>query len=220
MTDPVQKEKEVFDATARAYLDKGLYREALELAEAWLKRYPMDAGAHVVCCQALVKMGKMDRVGDHLDCVEDTILSISRIYAFMGDASLESGLKQEAIWCYQRFLSINPESSDAAAVSKKLQALTPALAPVDKRIETRMRDSDDIQGVTPDIFTVTLAKLYNRQGHLHLAADVLFESPERHPGNQQPSRQPEEVTNPPIRKSHKEEVVQELSRWLNNINKI
>jgi tetratricopeptide (TPR) repeat protein len=222
MTNPVQKEKEAFNATAHAYLDRGLYREALELAETWLKRYPMDAEANVVGCHALVKMGKMDSVGERLDNVEDTILTLSRIYAFMGDASRENGLKDEAIWCYQRFLSINPESQDAAAVTKKLQVLMPAPAPVEERTEMRKRDYDDIRGVTPDIFTVTLAKLYNKQGHLHVAADVLFESSERNSEPLQASKPPEEqeVRSPSIKKRRKEEVVQELSRWLNNINKI
>ena len=220
MTDTIQKEKESFNTAAWTYLNQGLYREALEIAGSWLKKYPMDAEANIVCCHALVKMGKMDSVGEHLDNVEDTILKLSRIYAFMGDASLKDGLNQEAIWCYKRFLSINPESKDAAAVSKKLQGLMPTPAPVDEPSVSRKRDHGDVQGITPDFFTVTLAKLYNKQGHLHLAADVLFEVPEKDSGDHHESKPPEKIGSKSEYKRRKEKVVQELTRWLNNMEEM
>jgi len=70
--------------------------------------------------------------GNTLTMLKIRSLKLSRIYAFMGDASLKRRFESGGNLVFKRFLSINPESKDAAAVSKKLQGLMPTPAPVDE----------------------------------------------------------------------------------------
>jgi tetratricopeptide (TPR) repeat protein len=218
MNDNDVKEKTEFLSAARAYLDKSLYREAHDLAESWLHRYPMDADASIVFCHALIKMGKLDRVEEVLEGVEDAILQLSRIYAVMGDICLEGGLTQEAIRFYRKFISVNPESVVAERISAKLRTLT---STPDEQTEVMETECDDsISHVASDFYTVTLAELYIRQGHLQMAAEVLIEILKKDSGNRFAEERFNEVKSMLNDKEHKEEVVKELTRWLRNIDRM
>jgi len=218
MHDNDLKEKAAFLSTAQAYLDQSLYKEALDYAESWLKRYPMDTDANIVYCHALMKTGKLDRVEEVLEGVENTILQLSRIYAFMGDICLEGGLTREAIRFYRKFISINPETTDAEKLSHKLRTL--ASTP-DEPVDGMEAEQDDhISQVAPDFYTVTLAELYIRQGYLQMAADVLNEILKNEPENHAAVEKLGGVNMLLRDKKHKEEVVQELTRWLKNIDRM
>ncbi len=205
-------------STAQAYLDQGLYKEVIDLAESWLKRHPMDTDANIVYCHALMKTGKLDRVEEVLQGVENTILRLSQIYAFMGDICLEGGLTGEAIRFYQKFISINPETTDAKSLSEKLRALAPMSDEPTDGMEAEQEDH--IGHVASDFYTVTLAELYIRQGYLQMAADVLTEILKNEPGNPAAMERLKDVNMILRDKKRKEEMVRELTRWLNNIDRI
>jgi tetratricopeptide (TPR) repeat protein len=218
MHDNDLKEKAAFLSTAQAYLDQSLYKQALDYAESWLKRYPMDTDANIVYCHALMKTGKLDRVEEFLEGVENTILQLSRIYTFMGDICLESGLTREAIRFYRKFISINPETTDAEKLSDKLRTL--ASTPDEPADGMEAGQDDHISQVAPDFYTVTLAELYIRQGYLQMAADVLNEILKNEPENHAAAEKLGDVNMILRDKKHKEEVVQELTRWLKNIDRM
>jgi tetratricopeptide (TPR) repeat protein len=210
--------KAAFLLTAQAYLDQGFYKKALELAESWLKQCPMDADANIVYCHALMKTGKLDRVKEVLQGVENTILQLSQVYAFMGDICLEGGLAGEAVRFYRKFISINPESADAKSLSKKLRELAPA--PDGSKDGMDIEQEELIDHVASDFYTVTLAELYIRQGYHQMAADVLNEILKKEPENRAAMEKLENVNMFLNEKKRKEEVVRELNRWLNNIDRI
>ena len=97
MADGKGSEKETFLAEAESYLDQGLYSKAQDLAQVWLDKFPGDAEAKVILCHAWTRMGKLDKVKRMLKEVDEAILSMSLIYARMGDICSGSGLNQEAI---------------------------------------------------------------------------------------------------------------------------
>ncbi len=221
MNDKDEREKAAFLSMARAYLDQSLYKEALDLSESWLKQYPMDADTNIIYCHALVKMGKLDRLEEVLGSVEDAILQLSLVYSLIGDLCLEGGLTREAIRCYEKFITINPGSSDAVKVSSKLRTLTST--PDDPLDETEGEHRDQISDVAPDFHTLTLAELYIRQGHLQMAADVLNEILKNEPNDAAAARRFNEVKSlmkGKEGKECKEKVVQELSQWLKNIDRM
>jgi tetratricopeptide (TPR) repeat protein len=215
MSDHDVKEKTEFLSMARGYLDQSLYKEAHDLAELWLHRHPVDADANIVFCHALLKMGKLERVEEVLEGVEDSILQLSRIYAVMGDICLEGGLTREAIRFYQKFISINPESIVAEKISAKLQGL------LDERSEeAEAEHADSISHVASDFYTLTLAELYIRQGHLQMAVEVLTEILKKDADNQSAAERFNEVKKMLNDKSQREVVVKELTKWLRNIDRI
>jgi len=216
------KEKAGFLSATQAYLDKGFYQEALDLAEDWLKRYPGDAEANIVCCHAWMRMGKLDRVDELLNGVQATILKLSRIYSFMGDICLESGLSLEAIRFFRKFLSINPESNEADAVSKKLRFLTSEAAETPLlSVDDEPEESDDeIGDVASDFHTITLADLYVKQGHLQMAVDVLREILRKDADNHQAADRLQEVMAMMETGKRSEGMIQELTRWLQNIHRM
>ena len=55
--------------------------------------------------------------------LESIILDLSRIYVSMGNICQKKGFSQEAISCYQRFITLNPNSPLTKEVSEKLNTI-------------------------------------------------------------------------------------------------
>jgi tetratricopeptide (TPR) repeat protein len=212
------KGKAAFLSMAQAHLDQSRFTEALDLAESWLKEHSMDADAIIVSCHALMRLGKLNRVEKVLARVDDAILQLSRIYSFMGDMCRESGLSREAIRFYRKFISINPGSTDTGEIMEKLRSLMAASEESPQEMEEEHYDT--ISNVASDFYTVTLADLYIRQGYLQMAVDVLNEILKADGGNHQAAEKLSQVNAMLRDKRQKEELVRELTRWLNNMDRI
>jgi len=85
-------------------------------------KVPDDAEARVILCQAWTRMGKLDKVKKLLQEVDEAIYGMSMIYAKMGDICQRSGLNQEAITFYRKFLDLNPNSPLTKEVAEKLHS--------------------------------------------------------------------------------------------------
>jgi len=195
--------------------------EALDLAEAWLKLHPMDADANIVSCHALTKMGKLEQVEELLGRVDDQILRLSKIFMVMGDICLEGGLTTEAIRFHRKFIAMNPESKDAQKISRKIPALTSdPHEPSYEMEEENEEHYEEVSRIAPDFYTVTLADLYIKQGYLQMAADVLSEILNIDSDNHVAARKLDDVNTMLRNKKHNEEVVQELTHWLKNIDRM
>jgi len=227
MDERAIKKREEFLSIAEAYIDKNLYNEALHAAESWLKGHPVDADAHIIRCHALLRMGNIERVKDILDDVENTVLQLSRIYNRVGDLCLNGGLIQEATRFYQKFIYLNPGSPIAKNLSEKINSLLPSVAEAAlERDEDTDKDSDHIMS---DFRTATLAELYIKQGHLDMAAEVLRGILTKDPWNQRIANRLKDVesmlnnetaSGGSLQLSQNEEVIQELTRWLENIGRL
>jgi tetratricopeptide (TPR) repeat protein len=227
MEEGVIKEREELLSIAEAYIEQNLYKQALHIAESWLKRYPIDADVNIVRCHALLKIGDLEKVNEILKDVENTVLQLSRIYNRVGDLCMDGGLTQEAIKFFRIFISLNPESPIAKDLSDKINSF------VSNEDGTINRSNEEnystIDHVASDFYTLTLSEVYITQGHLDMAHDVLSEILKRDPENQQVVNRLKDVSamiNAGIQKdvsSHSrtnEEVIQELTRWLKNINRL
>ncbi|MBM4272516.1 MAG: hypothetical protein FJ139_10255 [Deltaproteobacteria bacterium] len=223
----ILEEKKEFLSIAESYLERKLDKEALHVAESWLRRFPFDAEAQIVRCRALLKMGKLDEVNEILEDVENSISQLSRIYHCVGDICLDAGLNREAIKFYRKFVALNHGSPAAREVTEKLHALETIPPPPHVRKEEE--SYNDLSSIAPDFYTLTLAELYIRQGHLDMALNVLNEILKRDENNQPAAekltyvrailegRMQEKASSPGVRN---EEVVQELTRWLANLGRM
>ncbi|MCX5831029.1 MAG: tetratricopeptide repeat protein [Deltaproteobacteria bacterium] len=219
-----RSEKEVFIAKAESFLDQGLQKEAQDFALNWLERFPDDAEARVILCQAWTRMGKLDKVKQLLGEVDDAIYGMSVIYAKMGDICQRSGLNQEAITFYRKFLDLNPNSPITTEVAEKLHSLAPDG-------ETILLQEEDTPQHSPSIMrTVTIAELYMKQGHTDLAAEILEEIIKKDDTNKRAlamlseiggggTAQPEKDA-PPEKGAPPDAVLKELNRWLSNLDRI
>ena len=222
------REREELLSIAEAYIEQNLYKQALHIAESWLIRNPIDADANVVRCHALLKMGELEKVNEILKDVENMVLQLSRIYHRVGDLCMDGGLTQEATKYYRKFISLNPESPFAKDVSEKINTLVPVADPISDKGDEH--DQSNIEYMASDFYTITLSELYISQGHLDMAYDVLSEILKKDPGNQLVTNRLNEVReminermeNEEVLylQKKKEEVIQELTRWLDNINRL
>lgn len=222
-------EREEFLSLARAYINQNLHKEALVLAESWLKNYPIDADAHIILCHALLKMGNIERVHEILDNLENMVIQLSRIYNRVGDLCLSGGLVQEAIKFYRKFISLNPDSPIAKDLSKKIDSLISGTRGTSVGNEDIMQSNINIEDVPSDFYTTTLAELYMKQGHADMAADVLSGILKKDPQNVLVANRLKEVRallnsgtqdEQSLSASYNEGVIQELTRWLKNIDRL
>ncbi len=230
MEETTLKEREELLSIAEAYIEQNLYKEALHIAESWLKRYSTDADANIVRCHALLKMGNLEKVHDILKEVENTVLQLSRIYHRVGDLCLHGGLTLEAIKFYGKFISLNPGSPEARDLSDKIEALKLSLDPssAGTQVGTEADTYNNIDRVAPDFHTTTLAELYIAQGHPDMAYDVLSDILKKEPENKIVANRLKEVS--AMRNDEAKEqtsyvpepegLIQELTRWLKNIDRL
>ena len=215
-----RSEKELFVAQAESFLDQGLQKEAQDYALNWLERFPDDAEARVILCQAWTRMGKLDKVKKLLQEVDEAIFGMSVIYSKMGDICQRSGLNQEAITFYRKFLDLNPNSRITREVADKLHALAP-------RSESVLPQEEEARPQSvPVMRTVTMAELYIKQGHKDLAAEILEEVVKKDSTNERALALLRELRGETGQQSKDAEseqvphVLNELNRWLRNIDRI
>jgi tetratricopeptide (TPR) repeat protein len=167
-----------FLSQAENLLKQNLLPEALIMAQEQRRCNPLDVEAHVIVGNILIRMGEPDKARDMLTQVEQIISGLSLVYARMADIYSEKGLKSDAAFCYRKFMSLNPISEHNEEVAKKLTLLD--------RQESDAFDIDDsgIENIPkPEFFTITLAELYIKQGHLQMAREVLGEILMPQPGS-------------------------------------
>ena len=226
MEDTAIKEREELLSIAQAYLDKNLYKEATQVAESWLKRYPIDADVNIIRCHALLKMGHLEKVNEVLDDLETKVIELSRIYHQVGDLCLDAGLKKEAIRFYRKFIFLNPTAASTKGVYDKVRDLAAQIDGSTAGDADTYRHPDH---VAPDFCTTTLADLYIKQGHLDMARDVLREILKREPGNRIAADRLNDVMamqhdgirqKTPFNMEQNDVVIRKLTRWLEKIDRL
>ena len=215
-----------FLSRVEALLEQRMFDLAQELAAERLGRLPDDVDARIAMCRVWTRMGRLERVEEILQEVEERIGDWSRLHAAMGDICRESGLKKEAVRFYRRFLVLNPQGAPYATVAEKLDRL------MDDGADALFPDEDqdhyeDISAIAPDFHTMTLAELYLRQNQTDMARNVLNEILRREPDHREAAVRLREIEERmPALQGHaaggqiRERVIRELSRWLDNIGRI
>ena len=206
------------------YLARGRYEQALELAEARLKACPGDVEVMIIVCQSWLGLGNLEEAKQALTNLDRLHWRLASLYKGMGDACLKRGLEREAAACFRKGMLLLPEAFEARQLSRALADVLGAGAEKIAEIEDDQEAGD--RAVRPDFNTLTMADLYERQGHLEMAAEVLEAIKRREPDNAEVIRRlsylqammgvlPESLSTEP-----RAVVVGELSRWLKNLDRI
>jgi tetratricopeptide (TPR) repeat protein len=216
-----EKNCEHFPGEAQKLLEQKKLQEALNLARERLRFLPVDADAYVVAASALIGMGRLDKARDILRDLGNMISELSFVYDRIGDVYRKKGFHQDAAICYEKFISLHPSAEDARAVIEKMTLLDQEDHPVNEI------DIIDDNIPEPELFTVTLAELYIRQGHLQVARKILEEIVKREPQNIQAAAKldayRESVASPSTaggKVADTKKVVKILSSWLKNIDRL
>lgn len=217
MADDALRGRDAFREEAEAFLDARDDETALALAEARLLRMPGDLDARSVICRVWIRQGKLKEAEEILRAIEASLVSLSMVYASLGDAYLKQGMQEPAQAYYRKFLSLNPDVPLAPEIAERLAGI--AEAPENGP----EGEAGDAAEVPSDFQTATLAELYIRQGHLRPAAEVLEAILGREPANAKAAQLLGEVREMILREEARQrypEVIDELSRWLDNIGRL
>jgi tetratricopeptide (TPR) repeat protein len=216
------EESRDFKSRAESLFKQNLLPEALILAEEQRRFNPLDVEAYVIIGKIFIRMGELDQARDMLAQVDKIISGLSFVYARMADIYREKGLKSDAALCYRKFVNLNPISEQAAEIAEKLSFL--------EKQESEASDTDEsgIENIPKrDFFTITLAELYIKQGHLQMAKEVLAEIIKREPGNINAAARFDSVKAAMLNvrtvnaeDDYSNNVVNTLSNWLANIDRL
>ncbi|MCD6486542.1 MAG: hypothetical protein J7K35_04345 [Syntrophobacterales bacterium] len=203
------EDREAFLSDVRAKMKKKLYSDIIALAEARFKRFPGDMDAYLTVASCGARMDNPVEAGEIVKQWHDIVRDQSRVYETLGDAYNRKGMTKEAIESYGRFAALNPDASEH--ISGKIASL--------QDIAIEKKDSgeneDEPADMLADFYTITLARLYVKQGHFKMAGDVLGKILERDPGNVEAREYAEYVIR--LIKDGWKPVIDELEKWLNGL---
>jgi tetratricopeptide (TPR) repeat protein len=210
------KERMEFLSTAMEYLRRELYDNAITLAQQRLDHHPGDMDAWFVIASCWVNMEKITEASEILNQLEKIINGWSQLYQSLGDSFRKKGLPQEAAGLYRKALTMNPDAQSSEEMKATIALLEEGSRP-DEFIEDDQ--ASDIEQISSDFHTITLAELYIKQGHLTMARGVLKKIIIRDPQNIKVLKRLEyvETLMDKGNVSKNEEIVEELEQWLDNL---
>lgn len=203
-------------------LQNGTFAEALKLAYERLANHPYDVDALFFIHRILLETGRIEEARNSLLELEKYISGLSSVYLRCADTYREKGLNADAILYYQKYLCLNSLSPDAGGVAEKI-----ALLEREGNTAAAVDESGDTALPSLEYYTITLADLYIRQGHLKTATNILDKIIARDPTNLQARAKLDTVR---AAMAHKlpagksipstNDLVETLSRWLENIGRL
>lgn len=195
--------------------------EATHLAAERLQNYPADVDAIGVYCEAVIKLGRLEEMRQLLNTVADIISGFNMIYERAGDICRDYGFYQEAAACYEKFISLRPDAERSRDILSKMAFLEQEDRPSAEMASTGHETPEQ------DFYTLTMAQLYIKQGHLEDAEKILETIIKSEPYNTQALTLLENLRKPQIAQSamksaslKNDHVIQILSSWLKNIERL
>lgn len=217
-----EEEKKNFIDQVESFLQQNLLSQALSIAEERLRKFPLDIEANSIAGEVLIRMGRMEESRNILGKIEELISSLSVVYEHMADIYQKNGFIGDAVICYRKYIILNPTADHAKEIKEKL-----ILCEQEEPQQEYMEEPGAINLPRPDFYTVTLADLYIKQGHLKMAAEVLRDIISKEPANIQAKAKLDTVkaaialkSIADIKATTSGELVNILSSWLENVSRI
>jgi len=217
-------EREAFLAQAETCLNENRYQALADLATRRLRFFPGDIEARLMLCRARIALKDAEQATECLDDLDHWIDLLSVGFFKTAKAFQEAGFVRQALICYRRALALNPASPLTGELSGKIDAL--ASREHDPYAPEAVDETAPLSRIGPDFYTMTLAELYIRQGHLDMAADVLEEMIRKEPQDRKAQARLSEVRMKIGKRSgdglsaRRAAVIDELERWLKNMDRI
>ncbi|MEN6331428.1 MAG: hypothetical protein ABFD57_05540 [Smithella sp.] len=207
---------------SESLISQKMFPEALKFAEDRLAQFPSDIDARVFINLIFIEMGKIEESRKILHELEQDIVTLSFGFLRAANAYHHKGLIQDAVSCYQKFIALNPLAENSQEVAETIVLLQNEENIIDEEPE-----EDDTEIAQPEFYTMTLADLYIRQGHLKMAADILAEVIKREPANVQAKEKFDTVNAFLAKESLSADnteainnLINILSCWLDNIGRL
>ena len=195
-----------FLSDAAADMDEGRYDDVIALADARLKRFPGDMDAHLVRASCRARMGSPAEAEEMVEQWYAIVRDQAQVYEVLGDAYRREGMDEEAIRAYIKFVELSPDTGAARRVSEKIASLQ----------DTDIYSGEESEpALSDDFHTITLARLYVKQGHFRMAGDVIDKILESDPGNREAGEYAGRVHR--LIEMGWKPVVDELNRWLGEL---
>ncbi len=204
---------------AQLLLEQGHYDSARRLAEENLARLPFNLEGKIVLCRALLGMDALDSAREWIHEIDRWIHLAAQVYLDAGDSFARKGRSAEATRFYKTFLRLNPETPAAGEISARIDPDGES----DRDMEHGPGDRyEHVEEIDRQFWTVTLADLYTRQGHLDMARGVLEEILRRDPSHGEARSRLEALPEVDTRAGaeSRERLAEELARWLKNIDRL
>jgi tetratricopeptide (TPR) repeat protein len=202
------------------FILQDMLQDALSLAQERLKQFPQDIDAQITAADIFIRLDRMDEARKIVSQVENNNAALSIVFKRLGDVYGKNGLDRDAFAFYQKYISFNPNAEDAKNIREKISLIKQPESP-----EPEMLDSEN--NPKPEFYTITLADLYIKQGHLKMAVDVLEEIVRREPVNIQARAKLDTVkaaialkSVPNVNQTVSENLLNTLSAWLENVDRI
>jgi tetratricopeptide (TPR) repeat protein len=196
--------------------------DVLSLAGERLQNYPADADALGIYCEALIGLGRLEEMRQLLDAIMEIISSLNIVCERAGDACREHGFFREAADCYEKFVSLRPETERSREIIEKMSFLEDEDSP-QAIIDFSYTENASEQ----KIFTITMAQLYMEQGHLQDAEIILEEIIKKEPHNTQALAILDDLRKAwvtqlvgKVQSLKKDNLIETLSSWLKNIERL
>ena len=204
------------------FLQEGAFEEALDLATERLRIHPDDLEAVIVICQSWLGLHNLAEAENALAGLERATFRMASLYKCFGDACLKEDRRRDAVAYFQKGLALMPEAFTHRQLS---QIMSDAVGTLKESASIHETGPEE-PAMEADFYTMTMADLYVKQGHLQSAVDVLEAIQRREPDNTSVIRRLRDVKalmadqSPAPSGTGPSAVVSELSRWLENIDKI
>ncbi len=200
-------------------LKQGHFDSARRLAEENLARLPFDIEGRIVLCRALLGMDAPEAADPWICEIDRWIRLTAQIYLDAGDSFARKGRLDEAARFYKKFLRLNPEAPEAEEISARISPDSDLDRDVEPGPDSRY---EHVEEIDRQFWTVTLADLYTRQGHLDMARGVLEEILKRDPHNEDARIRLGALPKGDARSDavSQKRLAGELARWLKNIDRL
>ena len=149
---------QVFVYLAEVLLEHGMYKEAIETCVNGLRFRPHDLRARVILGMSLLHTGELDRAESELLKAKEMLEINAVIYRALAELYEKKGDFQSAESYWRLFEAIHPSETEVMGGEEEETESEAALTEV-------------IAGKT-EVSTITMARLYEEQGHLKEAAEV------------------------------------------------
>jgi len=199
------EDRKSFLSDIRAKADEELYDDAIALAEERLNRFPGDMDACLAIASCRARMGKPAEAEEILEQWLNIVRSQSRVYEVLGDAYNREGMIKEATDAYMKFVALNTDLPASGRASEKIASLQ----------GITIEDGDEPADMPANFDTITLARLYIKQGYFKTASDVLGRILENDPENVEAGKYAKHVKY--LMEKGWGPVIDELERWLNGL---
>ena len=161
--------------------EESTLQDDIEASQNSLKDNPEDWDARVSLGNSYFKKGMLKEAREQFELVAKAISNNIIVFKMLGEIFEKEGNRQDAYRLYQIYTAFDPDDAKAKQIMSSFRTEEP-LTEKEKPVQSRFVESSDNSQRQINIFTKSIAEIYERQGYLEKALntyeDILANDPE------------------------------------------